>query len=349
MTELLKNTKFLEEEKIYFHSSPASSKLYDSIWTEQNDFQLEDKEIFEQEQKKSNERLSRLFSPSSGQQIRFSPGAIALDVCAGHGKYSFSSVDLGSDCVIMCDGSRKSLSRIGNLVESNKNFQRYKGKIFPVQANIEKIVEAFTPRSFDIVFQRFAIHHMRNPMKTAHDLASLVKPGGVLCFNYFAIGCTSQHVRELRSYFLTKSPEYIRDFFSELEYLKSPNKNDLLRRLISVPDPTKLRFKETSDFLNCFCEKYGFDVLSRHIHYEDANTPYVHNIDRLKMENFVTEKLGLYIVDKRDTADEQSLTLIIPPEGSRILEENQIPDPKTFSSEDVRLGDNLVQMLELGD
>lgn len=249
----------------------------------------------------------------------------------------------------MCDGSRKSLSRVGNLVESNENFQRYKGKIFPVQANIEKIVEAFNPRSFDIVFQRFAIHHMRNPMKTAHDLASLVKPGGVLCFNYFASGCTSQQVRELRSYFLTKRPEYVRDLFRELEYLKSSNKYDLLQSLIFETDPAKSRFKETSDFLNRFCEKHGFDALSRHIHYEDANTPYVHNIDRLKMENFVTEKLGLSIIDKRNTADEQSLTLVIPSTGSRILEENQIPDPETFSSEDIGLGDRLVQMLESGD
>ncbi len=345
MIDQLQKLKFLEDEKIYFHSYPASSRLYDSIWTEQNSFSFQDIDEFKKEQKNSDNRLLQLFLPNLGDKISFSPESLVLDVCAGHGKYSFSSVDLGSNFVVMCDGSRKSLSRAGRLIDLDKNFERYKGKIFPVQANIELISDVFEPRSFDVVFQRFAIHHMRNPMKTAHDLASLLKPGGILCFNYFTSGCTHQCVRDLRVHFLTKRPEYVRDFFREVEYLRSPNKNLLLRHLVFDNNRKEDHLTETCEFLRSFCDKYSFDLLCKHLHYEDANTPYIHNIDREKMESFVKKDLGLSIFDKRDTPDEQSLTLVVPPDGSKILQKSQIPNPEEFSNESLLLGDGLVEMM----
>lgn len=346
MNKFTEEVSFLEEEQIYFHSQPASSRLYDSIWTEQRDFKFEDYRSFEKDQRNSIANLSKLFLPSSQQSIQFQKNIEILDVCSGHGKYSFAAIEMGAGKVFSCDGSRKSLSRISNLINKNIDYQKFRNKIIPVQADVEKISRVFFQESFDIVFQRFAIHHMRNPMQTAYELSSFVKPGGLLCFNYFASGCTPQIIRDLRGHFLTKNVDYVRSLFQKIEYLKSENKKDLLEKLIFQTEKEKTDHFESILFLRELCEKYDFNVLLDRIHYEDANTPFIHNIDREKMMYFVTEILGLVIVDRRDTEDEQSLTLSVPKTGVRKIQLSEIPDTLSFSPENIKLGDSLIRMME---
>jgi len=341
MKSLLQN--FAKEDSgIYFHSAPPSQQLYDSIWKEFHNLDSFDvkkpKNLEITEQKLSALILPTAFSQS--QMISFSKDFSVLEVCAGHGSFSLAAVNLGSRNVYMCDGSKSALLHMSALLE-DPEYSVHKQSLHLLQADAELISKAFPRESFNLVFQRFAIHHMRNPAKTAYELASLVKPGGILCFNYFTEGCTHQINRDLRSFFLNRNLEYVRSVFLNFDLCRNEKKDSLLRSALFESNDFKLKFPDVHDFLMKLVEKYGFDLLAKKIHYEDANTPYLHNIDRRYMENFVTG-LGMQILDKRDTVDEQTLTLQVPHSGIRIIEEWQIPNTSEFSDEDTRLGDELI-------
>ena len=335
--------KFTKDDSgIYFHSSPPSQDLYDSIWKDTHN--LDSSRIKKPENIEATaEKLSALILPTAylqSQIVKFSSDLRVLEVCAGHGNFSLAAVSLGSRNVYMCDGSRSALLHMSELLKEPEFFE-HKKSLNLLQIDIEKISTSLPRASFDLVFQRFAIHHMRNPAKTAYDLANLVKPGGLLCFNYFTTGCTHQINRDLRSFFLKKDFEYIKRLFLDFNLCKNINREAHLRSALYDNPSFKSEFPEAHEFLMSMAEKYGFDLLAKKLHYEDANTPYLHNIDRIYMEKFVTS-LGLRVVDKRDTVDEQTLTLAVPSEGIKALEESQIPSTLEFSDEDISLGDNLI-------
>lgn len=348
----MNKSKFDKESEIFIHSSSPSSQIYDSIWLEQhglNSQSVQDKKRTLQDEESGRRSLSSLIIPSHfyerNQVLNFSKDLKVLDVCAGHGSLSLAAVDSGSENVYMCDGSKNTLIHMSKLIRENENFRKYLGKITPIQVNVESINEAFETHSFDVVFQRFAIHHLRNPFLVAYHLSTLVKPGGILSFNYFTTGCTPEISRELRKFLLQKDPDYIRDLFISMGSFSRLDKVPNLRELIFGKNLEDTRIFDSILFFRSIIEKYGYDSFSKRIHYEDANTPYLHNIDRKKMERFVSADLGLSIVDKRDTADEQSLTIQIPEKGVNKISVEEIPHPSIFSTEDISIGDGLISRI----
>jgi ubiquinone/menaquinone biosynthesis C-methylase UbiE len=337
-------------DSIYYHSVPPSSKLYDSIWVESHG--LSDQKSFTEPRDPKSAAISlqklslMLFADwvsKNKKLVEFTVPISVLDVCAGHGGYSLSAIDMGAGSVYMCDGSRGTLNHMSKQLSLNDHYKKYSEKLVPIQADVENIRNVFKPQSFELVFQRYAIHHMRSPMKTVHDLACLTKPGGILSFNYFISGCTPAISRELRSHFLTKDVHYVRNFFTRVGRLKSDPDNMTLKDVIQG-DIEIDGYDDTIKYLRELVDKYGFDLLDKHVHYEDANTPYIHNIDPEKMENFIVKELGLRLVDGYRTFDEEAITMMIPPSGVR--KNPTIPDSIEYSSEDIHLGDQLIEILK---
>ena len=353
MKNIIESVFTAEVEKtslgIYHHSSPASCRLYDSIWSEEqpSNSNIEKPRSFEEIKNNVIRTLSLIYSNGINEELASSlfQNKTVLDVCAGHGGSSFAAADMGASHVYMCDGSRKALEIVSKKVSSNVSYERYIGKISQIQADVDRISEVFHEKSFDVVIQRYAIHHVRNPLKTAYDLASLVKPGGMLSFNYFTKGCTPKINRILRNHFLKKDISYIRDLFITLQRLgpKDEKTTKVLNDVVSGNLMIDERYLSTVELFKALSNEYGFNELNKRLHYEDANTPYVHNIDRNIMNNFVTEQLGLEIIDFRNAIDEQSLTLLIPERGLKTP--TRIPEIFEYSDEDVSLGDTLIKLL----
>lgn len=348
-TNAVKKTDF----KIYHHSSPASCKLYDSIWSEEQPNNSDIEKVRTHDDVKNNViRTLSLIYPSgvNGDLVpKLFDQKLVLDVCAGHGGSSLAAADMSAKHVYMCDGSSRALRIVSQKIDINQSYERYKGRVTQVQADVEKITEAFVEKSFDVVIQRYAIHHIRNPLKTAYDLATLVKPGGILSFNYFATGCTPEINRILRKHFLQKNISYVRNLFIALNRLgpKDEKATMTLQDVVLGNVVLDHEYSKTVELFKQLSNEYGFNELNKRLHYEDANTPYVHNINREVMQNFVTEQLGLKIVDLRNAVDEQSLTLLIPENG--VHAPSKIPDFSEYTTEDVSLGDSLIKLLNSTD
>lgn len=335
--------------KIYHHSSPASCKLYDSIWSEEqpNNSDIEKVRTYEDIKNNIVRTLSLIYPSGVNNELipKLFDQKVVLDVCAGHGGSSFASADMSAKHVYMCDGSSKALQIASQKIDLNQSYERYKNKVSQVQADVERITEVFVEKSFDVVIQRYAIHHVRNPLKTAYELATLVKPGGILSFNYFTTGCTPEINRILRKHFLQKDIYYVRSLFIALDRLgpKDERSTKKLQDVVSQNVTLDPEYSKTVELFKQLSSEYGFGELNKRLHYEDANTPYVHNIDREVMQNYVTEELGLRIVDSRNAVDEQSLTLLIPESG--VKTPNKILDFSEYTTEDVSLGDSLIKIL----
>ena len=350
MQRIVTNDVNKEKGNFYYHSEPPSAKYYDSDWGDRQRLKYTPDKIRTPEMI-SNARVqySILFAPHDvthkNSVIEFCHAGLVLDVCAGHGGGSLAMVDMGAGTAVMCDGSGVALKAVLETIDKNQGYEKYQGKIAAVQADVENIGNVFQPRSFDIVFQRYAIMHMRNPLKTVQDLALLVKPGGVLCFNYYKTGCTPQIIRDYREYFLKQERSYVKRFFMAIGYVDSAsqvfNLRDLLNGVILAPE-----FDETIVFLKKLCKIYGIDKLEKQLHYENANTPYLHNIDPIAMDIFATEELGLNMIDSKGFIDSVSFTFQVPLHGTRVPK--RIPNPSEYSSEDVSLGDSLVKMITEG-
>ena len=144
---------------------------------------------------------------------------------------------------------------------------------------------------------------------------------------------------------MKKDISYVRDLFIALQRLGPKDEkttkalNDVMSGSVSIDE----RFSSTVTLFKELSNGYGFNELNKRLHYEDANTPYVHNIDREVMKNFVSEQLGLGIIDSRNAVDEQSLTLLIPENG--VKTPIRFPDIFEYSDEDVSLGDSLIKLL----
>lgn len=332
-----------KKDTVYVHSVPASAQIYDSIWSELAGLSLE----------YTNDRvprLSKLLAPTyfhkKKQIAPFSPDAIVLDVCAGHGAYSIAALEMGAQTVYVCDGSYAMLHKqTQKLKHTPPLYENFNDRLIRVQADVEKIDEVFTKESFDLVFQRYAIHHVRNPFKTAYHMARLVKPGGRLSFNFFITGCTPPVSRDLRRHFLKRDFEYVRSFLMPLGVVNKVSREIDISDVLSGKINMSPLFHETITYLKKLCEIYGSDAVVSRIHYEDLTTPYLHNIDPHMFYRFLTKEVGLNIEDGLVGTDEASMTFQVPAGGIRtpII----FPDPAIYSSEDINLGDELIKNTEI--
>jgi ubiquinone/menaquinone biosynthesis C-methylase UbiE len=341
---VMTNQVLKQGDNFYYHSEPASGKYYDSEWGERQGYlSPHDKTRTAEKRNLDWSKYSLLISPTSVLEhqslVQFDFPLMILDVCAGHGGGSMAMIDMGAGMCIMCDGSGVVLNGTLKCIKENTGYEKYREKIIAVQADVENIRNVFRPQSFDLVFQSFALMHMRNPMKTVQDLASLVKPGGTLCFNFFKPGCTPQVTRDLRNYFLKKPRLYVRSFFMAIGGVDPQEQICTLEELLN--DTKKLpQFDETIVFLKKLCDAHGTDSLQARMSYEDCNTPYLHNIDPNALGTFIIEELGLSIVEHQEYTDNLSFTLRIPDDGVKMS--SHIPDPSAYSPEDISLGDSWI-------
>ena len=339
-----------EKGNFYYHSEPPSAKYYDSDWGDSKGLRhahTNDHIRTPEMITAARIKYSLLLAPRSvvyhNSTVEFDYPVLVLDACAGHGGGSLALVDMGAGAAVMCDGSGVALKATLQTIDKNGGYEKYQGKIAAVQADIENIGNVFQPRSFDIVFQRYAIMHMRNPLKTVRDLALLVKPGGMLCFNYYSTDCTPQIIRDYREYFLKQERSYVKRFFMATGYVDPPdqifNLKDLLNGTAIAP-----QFDDIIIFLKKLCETYSIDEVEKQLHYENSNTPYLHNINPIAMEYFAMKGLGLELVETWHFKDAVSCTFRVPFDGVK-EPKHGIPEPHVYSSEDVNLGDSLIKMI----
>ena len=151
MKNIIESVFTAEVEKtslgIYHHSSPASCRLYDSIWSEEqpSNSNIEKPRSFEEIKNNVIRTLSLIYSNGINEELASSlfQNKTVLDVCAGHGGSSFAAADMGASHVYMCDGSRKALEIVSKKVSSNVSYERYIGKISQIQADVDRISEVF--------------------------------------------------------------------------------------------------------------------------------------------------------------------------------------------------------------
>jgi len=248
----------------------------------------------------------------------------------------------------MCDGSYEVLRRfpqnILNAPMLKKDPRYYIDRIVRVQADVEQISDVFFKKKFDIVFQRYAIHHMRNPFETAKQLAMLVRPGGVLVFNFFPSGSTSSIMREFRKFFLKKSVNDVHAFLLLVGIVNPSFKEYDIIDVLNDKVTLEPRYKEIVEFLQNAVRMYSVDEVVSSLHYEDFQTPYLHNIDGMSFYRFLVDGLGVEVYEAWDVYPHDTpvgglafLAMQVP--GAGIKENVYVPNPSDFSDEDIALGD----------
>ncbi len=335
-------TNYIQKEGVYIHSVPPSAEFYDSMWVDQRPAQHTGFSLQQRIEKQLE--LTELIHPRiSPQQLKFYGCDRVLDVCAGHGGHSLAALEMGAKKVYMCDGSFASLRNFSKKIIITSDLPRdpsyYMENIIPVQANVENICDVFND-TFDLVFQRYAIHHMRNPFETARQLTMLVRPGGVLSFNFFITGCTPQIMRYFRRFFLTQNLKDTHDFLFLIGIINPSFKEYSLEDVLNDKVSMGARYDDIIEFFKEMMHLYGVEEIVSNLHYEDFRTPYLHNIDFMSFYRFLTDTLGLEYIDGGEASDWGSLTMQVPIGGSK--ERINVPHPSSFSNEDISLGDAMV-------
>lgn len=255
---------------IRVHSRPPNADLYDLYWKYHQD----------------NDDIKQ-FSPNRRKVVRefISPSFVVdksvMDLCCGRGRLSAGCLDYGASKMTCVDGSYMALE----AAKENLASIDYEAEL--VQVDVEKLGSAFEPESFDTILMLYALQHQRDFRQVITDMYSLVKPGGIVAFNFFQRGVTSQVTRDLRDVFLKHDVSLVFEFLVDVGHLNHlPATNPfVLQDVVSGEAPDK--YGAIVPDLQQAIGKYGLKAVQARLHLEDFGTPYVHNFDSSEIHKFV--------------------------------------------------------------
>jgi len=206
-------------------------------------------------------------------------------------------MESGASKVYALDGSRSALKRMFDRLQASQDADElqleiddYTSNIVRVQTDINCMQGLFLPAKFDIVMMRYALMHAKNPYELLKLLLGLVRPGGRLCLNFFAKGCTSQATRKIRSHFLPMGHDYCSEFLSELGLDGRKNiDTDKVVRILRGEESLDQKFSKSVTLLQEMSEDLSLEDLMKVVHYEDMTTAILHNLDIESVEGFLID------------------------------------------------------------
>jgi len=319
MTHFKDSTLHVDECGIIVHSIPPVADAYDKGWTSHHSVvphSIDRKSMMALFVDHSN-MIEYIFLPEesllprrigegigvarpiikSSAELKFKKGTCVLDVCAGLGAYSVAAMESGASKVYALDGSRSALKRMFDRLQASQDADElqleiddYTSNIVRVQTDINCMQGLFLPAKFDIVMMRYALMHAKNPYELLKLLLGLVRPGGRLCLNFFAKGCTSQATRKIRSHFLPMGHDYCSEFLSELGLDGRKNiDTDKVVRILRGEESLDQKFSKSVTLLQEMSEDLSLEDLMKVVHYEDMTTAILHNLDIESVEGFLID------------------------------------------------------------
>ena len=282
------NTK--KNRGVYRYNMPPNVNLYDDIWENENNLHLQGSAIWGRQKQ---EKLFSLF----GAPVDFS-GKTVLDACCGLGRFSIASLELNADSVYAVDGSFEALLALSKREQKiRETSEEQKGKLVPIQCNMDNITEVFNKKSFDIIIHYMALHHMRDYKKTLKDFHTLLNPGGLLAFNFFLPGTNHPSIFALRKVFLEKSLDFTTEFLEKIGKVKGREfkKIHSFKDLISSKKKIDTRFDEVIDSLKNLVKKFGVNAIDNNLHWESLQTPYLNNLNPQEVCQYIEEDLNMSI------------------------------------------------------
>jgi ubiquinone/menaquinone biosynthesis C-methylase UbiE len=314
-----KNDNNVELSPVRTYSIPESQEIYDKFWT---DF----REEFENFRGTSQERISEILKLTGGHQSeQYISGKDCLDVCGGSGTYTIGLMECGAKSVTMVDGSIKTLLSLEEKINIATNMSLPKqdvgNRLTRIQADANKILNVFSEEKFDLVFIRYALHHLENPFKTISDLSKLLRPGGVLAFNSFRLGATDPCRRLLRNYFRSSdhTTAGIFEFLGLIGRIPGVDKKHEFLHFIDN-DVTGIQFdtqlERIMKTLRDVSHIFGIEEVENRLSFEDFNTPYIHNVSWRVLRKFCIDMglvpIGQFFVE----ATSCSQSFMLPVDGS---------------------------------
>ncbi|MCW5877205.1 MAG: class I SAM-dependent methyltransferase [Anaerolineales bacterium] len=294
------------KDGVYIHSKAPNSDLYELMWTYQKS--------------PENPRpwgINRIpkFLDFVGGLNHWPKNPVVLDLACGLGRFTIASLELGAKFVVSCDGSYTGPKHIHDMVTSANiaanqfedptqkfdlaNPATFGSKHLAVQVDISRLAECLRPGMFDLVFIHMAIHHLEGYQEALKDMAGLLKEDGILLANYWVPGTMDNITYEMRSIFLNEPRERIRDFFIATGHIKTQAKQDDFNFDSFLDDPEYLSdYASYKEPLQKFSEKYGRAEINQRLHWENMQTPYLHNFSHAEVVRYVQDELGFKVLNK---------------------------------------------------
>ena len=297
---IIKTTNIDIIDGVYKHNAPNNVELYDKMWNSMNTNQCNGVEAW------GNDRIMKLFR-LFGQKVNFS-GKNVLDACCGLGRLTIASLELNAKEVYAIDGSFSGLKAILNRINNKQIPYDHNAliapnnisskNIFPIQGDAESICDIFNKNSFDIIIHHMALHHMRDYKKTLDDLVKLLKPNGVLTFNFFTSGESPQLAFDLREIFTSRNLEYVYEFLEKIGKIRGKESKKVcdLKELIYSDKKIDEKFDDVLSLIKDLTKKYDIEDIDNRMSLEDFQTPYLHNFDHNEIREYIVKNLNLAII-----------------------------------------------------
>ena len=317
-------SKLDKKEDVYIFDIPKNEEIYNLIWKKQRK-QHEQKNI--DNQLKWGKNRIFLLCALFGAGFNFHNDSIILDVCSGLGRFSIAALERKAKFVISYDGSFNGLQNTADRIKMRRAPENYneKGGMWvqdldsrpsdlhsrfmyepliklkdienldkrhiSIQGNINNIRDFFDEANLkaDHIIYHMALQHTKDPLKTLSDLYHILKPGGRLAFNFFKKNTTPKITYDLRKYFLQLPAQLVFDAVEIIDELEHKNYNSIFHAL------QKEKYLPILKTLLFLSDNYSFEKIAAALHFEDLQTPYLHNLDFKWVKNYVKNNLGMEI------------------------------------------------------
>ena len=327
--------KLEKKGDVYIFNRPENEEVYNLIWKKQAKRHAGKKEKTSDEWGRNRVFLLNMLS---GRPLDFLNQATILDACSGLGRFSIAALEKRAKFVISYDGSYNGLQSTSDRVRERNAPENYdeKGglglgspqdrpsdnnnhpsvyeplvklkdiknlhrKHVSVQGDMENIRSFFDKANLkvDVVIHNMALQHTRDPAKTLIDLHHVLEPEGILMINFFREGTTSQMTYDFREKFLPLPPQLVFDAIEAIEGLEEKDINSVLNCL------KKEKYLPVLNEFLSLSQKYSFKQIIDTLHFEDLQTPYLHNIDYYSVRSFIQEHLKMKITNQFDVGPGQ--------------------------------------------
>lgn len=171
-------TSYPVTEGILSFGTYPNQALYDKMWESDYAKQSAGEATY------GDQRHEKLLTRLGNKTLGWLEGKKFLDVGIGLGRFSHAAVELGAD-VIGLDSSLVSLQRTRSRLAETLSSDEFSRCDF-VQANL--LTNIFQPRSFDVVFSSYVLHHTEHTGQAIRIIGKYVRRNGHLAVTVFRDG-----------------------------------------------------------------------------------------------------------------------------------------------------------------
>ena len=336
-TEIEKLVSKLEKkEDVYIFDTPENEEIYNLMWKKQGE--LHRQKNIDYQLKWGKNRIFLLIA-LFGRATDFQNNSIVLDACSGLGRLSVAALERRAKFVISYDGSFSGLQSTAERIKTRHAPENYneKGGMWmqdsdtrpsslhsrfmyepliklkdienlgkrhiSIQGDMNNIRDLFDEADLkvDYIVHNMALHHTKNPIKTLSNLHHILRPGGCIVFSFFRENTTPKITYDLRKHFLQFPAQLIFDAIEIIEKLEHKNYNSIFHAL------QKEKYLPILKTLLFLSDNYSFEKIAAALHFEDLQTPHLHNLNYNQVKDYVKNNLGMEIKHEINVKPSDSL------------------------------------------